>query len=528
MLIGFLVLLAAGDVARADKRVALVIGNASYQNTPGLANPENDAQDMAAALTRVGFDVIFERDLDKRGMEQALARFARAASDSDAALFYYAGHGMQYRGRNYLMPIDARLEDEFSLEFEMTRLDDVMQVIGRSRGVKVVVLDACRRNPLAERLAGLSTTRDFIATRGLARIDSNRGMVLVYSTQADQVAVDGPGRNSPFTTALLKEINEPGLEIGTLFRRVAAAVNKATDGRQLPEVSLSLLGEFYLNRADTDVQAWSKVRGSQDVAELRQFLARYPNSPLVADVRERIEAIERAARARLEQEQADRLERERLAQEAERLRQELAERDRLAAEQKARLEEERKRAAAEEQAKLEEERKRTAQQPAIADKPLANATQTALVSPPPAPPVQQPAPSVLTGSALIVEIKRQLQRVGCYAGPLNDRWSSDAKTSVAKFARYASAPAGKEATNDLLQAIRAKLERVCPLECTAGKIEKDGQCVAARTKSSPRSKKVASQSYVTCGRRGCQTVPKGCYAVRGAGGHGLGGKIVCP
>jgi len=184
-------------------------------------------------LKQVGFEVIFERDLDKRGMERAIARFARAAGNADAALFYYAGHGMQHRGLNYLMPTEAKLEDEFSLSFEMIRLDDVLAALHQARGVKILVLDACRNNPLADRLTRASTTRDFISTRGLAKLDASRGMVVAYATQADQVAIDGTGRNSPFTSSLVKQIKEPGLEIGTLFRRVAAEVNSLTGGRQL-------------------------------------------------------------------------------------------------------------------------------------------------------------------------------------------------------------------------------------------------------------------------------------------------------
>src|SRR5258708_8034128 len=122
VILGGLALLLSVIAAHAEKRVALVIGNATYKSTPALANPGNDADDMAATLRRVGFAVVLERNLDKRGMERAIAQFGRDARDADAALFYYAGHGMQYRGLNYLTPVDAKLEDQFSLNSEMTRL----------------------------------------------------------------------------------------------------------------------------------------------------------------------------------------------------------------------------------------------------------------------------------------------------------------------------------------------------------------------------------------------------------------------
>lgn len=339
-------------VAHAEKRVALVIGNATYQNTPALANSVNDAEDMAAALKRVGFTVDFERNLTKRGMETAIARFARLAQGADAALFFYAGHGMQHRGSNYLMPVDARLEDEFNLNFELTRLDDILFGLERASGVKILVLDACRNNPLLERFTRTttSTNRDLVATRGLAKIDAARGMVVAYSTQANQVAVDGTGRNSPFTTALVKQIEEPGLEVGTLFRRVAIEVNRVTKGRQLPELSVSLVGEFYLNTRDTDVQAWAKVRETADPTKLKEFVANYPTSALSIDARKRLDTFAREERSRIEREQAEHAEKDRL------LRQQQAERERLEKERLARSETERKRLDQELRTKAEQER----------------------------------------------------------------------------------------------------------------------------------------------------------------------------
>jgi hypothetical protein len=425
-------------LGHAENRVALVIGNDAYEHTAALANPGNDAEDMAAALRHVGFSVAFERNLDKRGMEQAIARFARAARDADAALFYYAGHGLQHRGLNYLMPIDAKLEDEYSLNFEMARVDDVLGSLGKARGVKILVLDACRRNPLVEKLSRLATTRDFSGSRGLARLDATRGMVIAYATQADQVAIDGTGRNSPFTAALVKQLNEPGLEIGALFRRVAAQVQRATAGRQLPELSVSLVGEFYFSRADSDVQAWAKLRGSQEPAPLREFLARYPSSPLALDVRERLDAIDRAERVRPEP-------------------------GRLAAET----------------AKREDAPVQRAQR----ERPHASAppgnVQSALLTPPAKPvPTEPPAPA-LSRAALIHEIKKELKRVGCYGGPIDDNWATrEAKTSLSKFVKFANLPSEPaEPAVDFLDAIRSKSGRVCPLQCDALEIEKDGRCV---------------------------------------------------
>ena len=163
-------------------------------------------------------------------------------------------------------------------------------------------------------------------------------MVIAYSTQADQLAIDGKGRNSPFAAALVKEIGAPGIEIGTNSRRVAADVSDATQGHQLPELSISLIGDFYLNNSDTDVQAWSKLRGSTDSDRLRRFIGPYPSNPLATDIQDRLASLERAEKARIDEAQQaqaerDRLEQERLAKEkADREQQamEQAERDRLA------------------------------------------------------------------------------------------------------------------------------------------------------------------------------------------------------
>jgi hypothetical protein len=518
--------------AAAEHRVALVIGNAAYQNTAALANPSHDAEDMAAALQRLGFTVFSGSDLNKRGMERALAGFARAARDADAALFYYAGHAMQYNGINYLVPTDARLEDEFSVNFEVTRLDDVLESLARTRGVKILILDACRRNPLVERLAGMSSTRDFIMARGLARVDATRGMVVAYSTQANQVAIDGTGRNSPFTAALLSQLNEPGLEIATLFRRVAVDVNRATEGRQVPELSISLLGEFFFNRADTDLQAWSKLRGSRNLAQLQTFIDRYPSSPLVTDAQERIAALELATRQEAERVARERAERERIEREKEAARQ-AAERERVAkekAEQKAeqerlareraeqeklaretaereRIEQEKQKAAlaAAERERLnreQAERERVAGELRETARPKEEAKvenvggpartgqaeqqtpsaspaeiQTAMLVEPPKPASAIPSP--LTGSALVEEIKKELQRVGCYAGRLDDKWTTaETTSSVQKFVKYANLPSlSQEPAQELLEALRGKSERVCPIICSVRQVLVNERCV---------------------------------------------------
>jgi hypothetical protein len=244
----FLFLLAAVP-ALAERRVALVIGNATYKNTAPLVNPTNDASDLAAELRTLGFEVILGNDLDRIRTEDALQRFARLARGADAALFYYSGHGMQFNGRNYLVPIDARLEDEISLRYEMTSTEDIREALQASQGVKIMILDACRNNPLANRLEQSIATsaRAIPLVRGFSPIAADEGMLIEYATQPNRVAEDGTKRNSPFTSSLLEHLREPNVEIGTMFRRIGNDVYKATNGAQSPELSVSLHTDFFLN-----------------------------------------------------------------------------------------------------------------------------------------------------------------------------------------------------------------------------------------------------------------------------------------
>lgn len=279
--------------AQAERKVALVVGNAHYKN-PSLilSNPKNDAEDVATLLRSLDFDVTLTVEADKRSFDIAMTQFARTATGADAALFYYAGHALQYQGRNYLMPIDGEIEDEVSLRYQMVMLDDVRAALERADGVKIIILDACRNNPVVDNLrrkmAGMSRSID--STRGLARIDKALGMVVAYSTAADDVAADGSGRNSPFTSALLRRLKEPGLEIGSMFRRVAADVNEKTNGRQRPETYVSLIGEYYMNQKDKP--AWDQIKDSLDPTAFRNFIAQFPLSPRASDAQYRIQIIE--------------------------------------------------------------------------------------------------------------------------------------------------------------------------------------------------------------------------------------------
>ena len=254
--------------AFAEKRVALVIGNGAYRNAPPLPNPRNDAQDVGAALTRTGFETNVGIDLDRAGMDRAAVSFTRAARDADVAVFYYSGHALQFAGVNYLMPVDAKLTDEADLRL-MSRVDDVVADLQQAKNLRILVLDACRDNPFAEALKrSIGRTRGASLGSGLAKMDSPQGMIVAYATQAGRTAEDGSGRNSPYTAAFLKNIEAPE-EIGTVFRRISADVYDTTRRTQLPELSLSLIGEFYLKGRS---QAASSEPAKPEVSALEQRL----------------------------------------------------------------------------------------------------------------------------------------------------------------------------------------------------------------------------------------------------------------
>jgi uncharacterized caspase-like protein len=271
--------------AMADRRVALVIGNGAYLNQPHLSNPAHDAEDVAAALERSGFEVIKATDLTLVRMQDAAIAFARAARTADVALFYYSGHALQFGGVNYLAPVNATLVDEADLH-RMIRVADILEDLQQAKNLRILVLDSCRNNPFAETLRrAIGSTRAASIGRGLAPIEAPSGTIVAYSTQSGQVAEDGGGRNSPFSSAFIRRVEEKE-EIGAVFRRVAIDVYEATKHAQFPELSMSLTAEFYLNGkaeaaaapTDESAQAWAAVKDTSSIAVLDAFIEQYGQS----------------------------------------------------------------------------------------------------------------------------------------------------------------------------------------------------------------------------------------------------------
>ena len=239
-LLAVLLLLPAAQAA-ASERVALILGNGSYQNAPVLPNAPADGRAMAEVLRRLGFEVFEGIDLDRAATDALIHQFARELDDAQVALFFYSGHGMQVAGENYLVPVDAKLEHEADLDFETVPLRRIMSQLERSDRTSLVFLDACRDNPFLRRVASRST-----GTRGgLAPLQSGVGTLVAYATAPDTVAMDGTGAHSPFTTSLLAHIETPGLEVGQLLKKVRADVIADTNRAQVPWDHSSLVGDFY-------------------------------------------------------------------------------------------------------------------------------------------------------------------------------------------------------------------------------------------------------------------------------------------
>jgi len=273
----------AAAPAGAETRVALVIGNGGYRSVPELANPPNDARDVAEALKSLGFAVTLGVDLDQTRMQRAIDEFAHSAATADVSLFYYGGHGLQVAAHNFLIPVDAQLHSVDDIDKRTIRLDGVLDGLAKANGVHLVFLDACRNNPLKELNVALHTS-------GLARVGDAANFMIAFATQPDNVAYDGAGRNSPFARALLGHVATPGTDVSSMMIAVRRDVIAATGGAQIPWENSSLTRQFYFageTAGDSSPEAllWRLAGGERDPALLSIYLERYPDGAHVADVR---------------------------------------------------------------------------------------------------------------------------------------------------------------------------------------------------------------------------------------------------
>src|ERR1700752_552756 len=245
------------NAAKADKRVAFVVGNGAYKNVAQLPNPPIDAKAIAGVLRNVGFEVVEGTNLTRDKMTEKLLDFGKKAEGADIAVFFYAGHGIAVNGTNYLLPVDADLRSEMDVKLGAAINVDLTleQTMGDAK-VKLVFLDACRDNPFAAKIRSAKATRSANVGRGLAEMKSGEGTLLAFATGPGQTALDGEsGTYSPFPRALLANIAQPGVEIQQAMTKVRAQVNEETSKGQLPWGHTNLIGTVYLNPAAAPASA---------------------------------------------------------------------------------------------------------------------------------------------------------------------------------------------------------------------------------------------------------------------------------
>src|SRR5436190_5681170 len=485
-------LLLLSQPAFAEKRVALVIGNAAYQNVARLPNPVNDAATIATTLKGAGFDVVDSRhDLGAADTRRALRDFADRARDADIAVVYYAGHGMEVDGGNYLIPVDAKLERDTDVYDEALSLDRVLLAIEPAKKLRLDILDACRDNPFAKSMKRTVASRAI--GQGLAKVEpSSPNMLIAYSAKAGSTAADGDGNNSPFTAALSKHLTTPGLDVRRAFGFVRDDVLKTTNNRQEPFVYGSLGGDDVPLVPAPKVAAPAAAPAANPQADIRRdyelalqignkaalnaFLAQYPDGFYASLAKLQLEklAAEDTRVAATEKARLAEQERARLAATgAQTAAQAKAEADAKTAEQ-ARLAAEKAKEIAQAQAAAAEQKR------AEAEKTAADNAKVAAVSP--SSTDNKPNLASLSSGSPQAEVTKsvqtELRRVGCLSGEADGNWNTTSQRSLSLFNRYAQTKFDtKLASTDALDNIKSKSARVCPLVCEHGYKAEGDSCV---------------------------------------------------
>jgi uncharacterized caspase-like protein len=483
--------------AHAEKRVALVLGNSAYQNAPPLSNPVNDSALIASTLKNAGFDVVDTRsDLPALEMRRALRDFTDSARDADIAVIYYAGHGIEVDGTNYLVPVDAKLERDTDVFDEALSLDRILVAAEPAKQLRLVILDACRDNPFAKNMKKTVALRGI--GRGLAKIEpASPNTLIAYSAKAGSTALDGDAKNSPFTMALAKHLTTPGLDVRKAFGFVRDDVLKTTGNRQEPFVYGSLGGDDVplvpakvlsptaapSAPAAPVPNAQAEARRDYELAlqignkeAMNAFLAQYPDGFYASLARiqlDKIAAEEAHAvateKARLAEQERARL----VAEGAQKAQQAKADADAKAAEQTRIAAEKVKQAAVEQAAEAERKRPdKASNATVVADNA---ATDRTTAAPPAAAKVDDKATNVAALTAgpaqpdVTKSVQIELRRVGCLTGEADGQWNAASQRSLSLFNRYAGTKFDvKLASTDALDAIKLKPSRVCPLVCDHG------------------------------------------------------------
>ena len=508
------------DPARAEKRVALVIGVSAYRQVPQLPNPARDAEAMTALFKNAGFDVVeSKRDLGIAELRRAVREFSETSRDADISVVYYAGHGIEVDGINYLVPADAKLASDFDIEDETISLDRVLKALDPAKRLKLVILDACRDNPFAKTMKRSVASRAI--GRGLAKIEPTMSDTLVaYAAKAGAVANDGDGQNSPFAIALMKHITEPGLDLRIAFGRVRDDVLKATGNRQEPFVYGSLGGDTMtlVPQVAKPVDPEAEARVDYELAAQvgtgeawDSFLAKHPEGFFANLARGQNGKLAAAQVSRAKADDARRQAEEQAAQKAVDFRKQLEEqsarqtaeaRQKLSEQAKRDLEEARQQIAEQAKKELEdakrqlelaqkqaeaaryqvEEARRQAMTEAQAQVEQARreerdqlAKVAALTPDKPATPI---APPIMDSGDIARLLQAHLKRVGCDPGNSDGDWNDSSRKALELFNKNAQTKFDvKLASLNALDAVRNKSDRVCPLVCAKGQKAEGDRCV---------------------------------------------------
>lgn len=504
--------------ALAERRVALVIGNSAYKNVPKLSNPVNDAALMGDMFKKAGFDLVDVKfDLNAAEMRKALREFGGKTREADVAVVYYAGHGIEFDGTNYLIPTDATLETDSDVLDETLPLDRALFAVEQAKQLRLIILDACRDNPFAKAMKRTVAMRAI--GRGLAKVEpSNPNTMIAFAAKAGSTASDGNAGNSPFAASLAQRLPTPGLDLRKAFGFVRDDVLKTTGYTQEPYVYGSLGGDDLplvpakpvatgpqANPQDAVRRDYELALQAGDRDAWEAFLQTYPDGfyanlarvqlkKIGADdaraaAEEKVRQAE-AEKARLSAERAKKAEQEKAAIAAK-----AAEDERLAAEKAKQVEE--ARAAMAEQRRKDAE---TAVAKAVADKQAAEKAladkiasdqaaaelaakqarektspagepKTAALAP------TEPTPGLSPQEAVKL-VRSELRRVGCLTGAPDGEWNAAAQRSLTLFNKYAGTKLdAKQASLDALDAIKSKPGRVCPLVCEHGFKADGDNCV---------------------------------------------------
>jgi len=501
-------LLAFAEPAQAEKRVALVIGISNYQRVPRLANPTRDAEAVGALFKQAGFDVVDEqRDLGISDLRRVIREFSEKSRDADIAVVYYAGHGIEVDGTNYLVPADAKLASDFDVEDETVSLDRLLRSLDPVKRLRLIILDACRENPFST-----SMKRNFASRsigRGLARIEPTTSNTLVaFATKAGAVADDGNGENSQYATALVKYIAEPGVDLRLAFGRVRDEVLRKTGNRQEPFVYGSLGGDNVAlvpqpekpqhTEADARVEyEFAAQIGTKQVWD--SFLAGHPDGFYASLARGQLDKLAAAQQAQAAADNARREAEDQAAKKAEKLQKRIEEpaTAQMAAAKQASVDQSKKeledaKAQAElaqqraeaarqelEQAKrqaVEEAQRQVAESKRIAKE---NADKVAALAPEQTDQRTIPAsPPQMSQTDITRLLQAHLTRVGCNSGQIDGNWGDGSQHALELFNKNANTSFDtKVASLEALDAVRIIPDRVCPLICPKGERAAGDHCV---------------------------------------------------